>query len=294
MSRIAIKVPAFNGVAVGQPAQSNLNVGPGFSYNHIFGRLLKNGALVTLANLATDVSEIRLEADGDVIRRITPALLLDYLQSKSLTGMLANGAATDIASFVIPFVDPSRADVVGQESTRLGTVGVKQLLLVVVLNDPGGAPVYALTATADITTDEPKSLSVYERWAIDNFDLINGVKPFNTLATDDDILGYLIHANTITHATVTISTADGRDVKVFDLDKAELEIFLRTNGLGGATANYFPLMADFSSQITDRWVTALRDPKDPTRVISRISGFTVELTATAAASVKALRRTLKY
>lgn len=298
MSRNAIKIPAFNGVAPGQPASSNLQTGPGFSYNYIFGRLLNNGVLVNLATLATHVSEIRLEADGDVIRRITPALLLEYIESKphEFADALKDTAGTDVQSFMLPFVDPSRRDVVGEESTRLGTVGVKQLLLVVVLLSPVGAN-YTLTGTCDVTTDQPKSLSVYERWTIDTFDLINGIKPFNTLATDDDILGYIIDAGTITHAKVYISDAAGTQATVFDLDNTDLPAFMRINSLGatyGAASTFFPLIADFSSQITDRWVTAVRDPKNPKVALSRISNFTVELTATAAATVKALRRTLRY
>lgn len=289
MSRVAIKIPAYNGVAVGQPAQSSLQVGPGFTYNLIFGRLLKNGALVTLANLATDVAEIRIEADGDVIRRITPALLLDYLQSKDLTNLLQNGAGTDVESFAIPFADPSRRDVIGEEATQLGTVGVKQLLLVVVLNDPGGGPVYALSGTADITTDNPKSLTVFERWAIDSVDIINGSKTINTFATEDDIFGYLLHSNAITHVKVSVDNKT-----VFDLDKVEIEALLRANKLGTATANYFPFVMDFSRQVTDRLVTASRDKTDPRKVLARISDLSVEITATAAATIKSLRRTLSY
>lgn len=289
MSRSAVKIPAFNGVAVGQPAQSNLQVGPKFTYNCIYGRLLKNGALVTLANLATDVDEIRLEADGDVIRRITPALLQDYLESKSLNGLLVNGAAAAVASFAIPFADPSRRDVIGEEATQLGTVGIKQLLLVVVLKDPGAAPVYALSGTADITTDNPKGLSVYERWAVDSFDIINGVKPFNTLATEDDIFGHLLHSAVITHVKVSVD-----DRTVFDLDKAEIESLLKANRQGDLTANYFPFIMDFSRQATDRLFTATRDQNDPRKVLARVSDVTMEITATAAATIKSLRRTLRY
>ena len=285
--RLPIPIPGFNGVGPGQPATSSLQVGPKFTYNAIKGTLLKDGVFVALADLATDVSEIRVEADGDVLRRITPALLLDYLQCKGLTGVLANGAAGGVASFVIPFADPSRRDVVGEEVTQLGTVGVKQLVLVVVLNDPGGAPVYTLTGEADVSVDQPKALAVFERWYIDTFNIINGTASFNTVPTDEDLFGILFHASTITRVRVTMDNE-----VVFDCYKADIESLLRLNGLGLATANYFPYVQDFSRQVTDRLMTSKRTDKNV--VIARISDLTIEVTATAAATIKALRRTFDY
>lgn len=286
--KILVPVPAFNGVVVGQPAQSSLQTGPGFTYNCLYGRLTKDGALVTLANLGTDVEEIRLEADGDVIRRITPALLLSYLESKSLTGLLANGAAAAVASFAIPFADMSRRDVIGQDATALGTVGVKQLLLVVVLKNPG-AVVYDITVEADITVDSPKGLTVFEAWTIDSWDIINGTKEFNTLATEDDIFAHLIQSNAITKIKVTVDNK-----VVFNATKAQIESILRANGLGSATANYFPMVFDYDRELTSRLITAIRDAQNPRRVLGRISDMTVEVTATAAANVKSLRRTLRF
>jgi len=285
--RSAIQLPGFNGVSPGQPATASLQTGAKFTYNSIKGILTKNGALVTLANLATDVLEIRLEADGDVFRRITPALLLSYLQAKNLSGALVNGAGTDTASFIIPFSDPSRRDVIGEELTDLGTSGVKQLLLVVVLNDPGGAPVYALSGVADVTVDKPKAFNVFERWAVDSFDIINGTKGFNTVPTDQDLFGILFQSNAITRVTVKKD-----NVTVFDCVKTDIEALLRENGLGVATANYFPWMQDYSRQVTDRVSVATRD--DQNRITARISDLTIDVTATAAATIAALRRTLQY
>lgn len=287
--RITLPAPSFNGVAVGQPATSNLQVGPGYTYAGITFRVLKNGTLVTLANLGTDVSEIRVEADGDVIRRITPALLASYLGAKNLESGLTNGASTAVASGFIPFADPTRRTPQGEEATALGTVGVKQLLLVVVLKDPGTSPTYTVTASVDVIVDSPRTLNYFETWSVDSYNLINGEVSINTIPTSEDLFGVLFQSSTASRVQVT---RDGQIV--FDKTKAEIEALLRFNGGGSSTANFFPWVMDYDRQVTDRLITAIRDEKNPQLVTARISDLTVKVTDSSAATVAALRRGFRY
>ena len=290
--RSIIQLPGFQSTADGQPATCALQVGPKFTYNNLAFSLTADGVLVPLVDLPLHVDEIRVEADGDVLRRITPLLLADYLGCKSLLAQLKNGAGADIASGIIPFSDPTRRDVIGEELTDLGTVGVGQLLLVLVLKSPiispaTTPPVYALDGVADVTTDKPKRLAVFERWAIDSFAMLNGTAKFNTVPIDDDLFGILFHSSLITHVAVLVDNK-----KVFDAYKADIENQLRNNGLGLDTAAYFPWIMDFSRQVTDRLVVADRDTAG--KITGRISDLVIEVTATGAAQIPALRRTFDY
>ncbi len=284
-------LPAFNGVGSGTTAVCKLNVGPAYTYDGLSLYITKDSgsgaAVVTLANLGTDVQELQLVKDSRIIRRITPALLLDYLQDQNLTDQLTNGAATVISSAYIPFALASRRDVVGEEANQLGTANVGELLLNVVMKATGAT--YTIEGHADVTSDNPRNFGIFEGWDIDSFDIINGAKVFNTIPTTDDIFEMIFHASTITKCVAKVG-----DREVFNATKAQIEQRLRTYGQGVLTANYFPMRWDYTRQFTDRLATATRDPAKGYAVTSRIPGLSVEITATAASTINALRRTLIY
>ena len=286
MARQIYQIPGFNGVAPGATgATCNLAVGNQI-YDSLKLSITKNGALVTLANLGTDVNEIRLVADGRILRRFTPALLLSYLQSKNLLGTLTNGDAAPaaIASVYLPFTDPTRPTVEGQEFTALGTADVGQLLLQIDFKDPGGAPVYAVSGVAQVRIGA-KSVRVFETWQIESFTSVNGVANLNTLSTVDDYLGLIFNLSTITRIKVTVDSQI-----VFDAFKADVESLLRANNLDAVSTNYFPLFWDGTRQLTDALPMTVKDAKG--QVVARVSTFNVEITATSAVTFQILRRNL--
>ena len=286
MSRKIYQLPGFNGVAPGAVgAVSSLATGSQV-YDSIGLKITKNGALVTLANLATDIKEIRIVADSRPIRRITPALLLCYLQSKGLMPSLTNAAGADVLSAFIPFTDPTRPEVLGQESTALGTADVKELQVQLDFQDPGGAPVYAASGVAQVRT-AAKSIRFIETWQIESFTTVNGIVTLNTLTTTDDYLGLILPQSTITRVKVTRDSGDPD----FDAFKGDIEALLRSYGRGAQiTAGYFPVPFDVTGQVTDALAMSARDSKGD--VIARVNKLNVEITATAAATFNFLRRNL--
>ena len=128
--RLLQTLPGFNSVGPNQKAESNLPIGP--TIDGIFLEVtaahstISSGAAVlqTLAQLATHVAYINVIADDSrIIRRITPALLSYYLNRKNLARCLVDSAGTVIKSAYIPFADPTRPQVEGQDATALGTLG---------------------------------------------------------------------------------------------------------------------------------------------------------------------------
>lgn len=284
MARQIYQIPGFNGVAPGATgAQASLATGNQI-YDSISLKITKNGALVALADLATDIREIRIIADSRIIRRISPALLLSYLQSKGLTNVLANGAGTAVLSAFIPFTDPTRPEVMGQEATALGTADVNQLLVQLDFQDPGGAPVYAVSGVAQVRNGA-KSVRMVETWQMESFTTANGVVNLNTLTTVDDYLGLLLQLSTITRIRVTVDNNT-----VFDCYKADIEALMRANGYGTLTANYFPVPWDVTRQLTDALAMTLKNAQG--QIVAKVSTFNVEITATAAATISILRRNL--
>jgi len=306
--RLLQTLPGFNSVGHGQKAESNLAVGP--TYDNIHLELFAShptiggGApvLVTLANLGTHVSFINLIADGTkIVRRVTPALLSAYLQRKNLLSRLADSAGTAIKSAVLPFADPTRPEVVGQDSTALGTLGIKQLILQVELLNPqigGVSYTYSLRATGDLQTQAAAGklfASLLEVWNVDSFDVIAGLKPFNTISTTDDLLGIILD-NSAAGITKVEVFADGN--KTFSATNADVFASIRYHqDAQGAVANsYFPLEFDRTRQVTDVMPLANRDASGKPIVIDgkpqRVGDFSIEITATNAGNVKALRRNL--
>lgn len=281
MPRLIVQLPGFNGVTVGSLATSNVPVGP--TYDAFKLILTKDGNLVTLANLGTDVDEIRVVADTNVIRRYEPALLLSLIQQKSLSNSLVNGAAAAVASAIIPFMDTSRPTVEGAEATSLGTVGIKNLTIEVKLKNPG-AVVYALSAVA-IQRNVPKQFGFIETHTIDTIDIVNGTKIVNTISTADDFFGLILQSAAITKVIVKVDQNTA-----FEYTKGDIESLLRLHKLGELTANYFPVAFDYTGQLTDVLPMAARDAAG--KVTARVSDFSLEITATAAATIKVLRRNL--
>jgi hypothetical protein len=281
MARQTVQLPGFNGVASGAVnAQASLAVG-NVIYDGIGLSITKAGALVPLANLDTDISEIRIVADSRVLRRFTPAMLLAYLQAKNLTDALTDGVNPVYSAF-IPFTDPTRPTVEGQESTALGTADVKQLLLQVDFKATGA--VYTAAAAAQVRIGA-KSVRFFETWQIEQLALVNGVANFNTLSTVDDYLGLLIMSGTASRVKVTVDTAI-----VYDAYKADAIGFLREQRPGALAANAFPVFFDATKQVSDALPMAIRDAKG--NVIQRVTTLNFEVTDSVAANVKVLRRNL--
>lgn len=285
MARQTFQIPGFNGVGVGAlNAQSNLGVG-NIIYDYIALSITKNGALVALANLDTDVAEIRIVGDGVVLRRFTPALLLAYLKSHYPFNALANVAATALCSAFIPFTDVSRPTVEGREATALGTADVKQLVIQVDFKDPGGAPVYTAFGVA-MARIGAKSVRFFETWTIETLALVNGVANFNTLSTVDDYLGLIIASANPTRVRVTVDNNI-----VYDAFKADAQSQLRAGHYAEqADAAAFPIAFDASGQVTDALPMAVRDASG--KVLQRVSSLNWEVTSTAGENIKALRRNL--
>lgn len=285
MARQTFQIPGFNGVGVGAlNAQSSLGVG-NIIYDYLALSITKNGALVSLANLDTDVSEIRIVADGSVLRRFTPALLMAFLKSHSQYNALANAAATALCSAFIPFTDLSRPTVEGREAPALGTADVKQLVVQIDFKDPGGAPVYTAFGSASARIGA-KSVRFFETWQIETLALVNGVANFNTLSTVDDYLGLIIASANPTRVRVTVDNNI-----VYDAYKLDAQSQLRAGPYGQVSdAAAFPVAFDASGQVTDALPMSVRDQNG--KILQRVSTLNWEVTSTAAENIKALRRNL--
>lgn len=281
MARQTFQLPGFNGVASGaNNAQASLGVG-NIIYDEIGISITKAGALVTLANLDTDISEVRIVADSRVLRRFTPAMLLEYLRSKNRTDGLTDGAST-ACSMLIPFTDMSRPTVEGQESTALGTADVKQLLIQIDFKATGA--VYTAFGYAKVRIGA-KSVRFFETWTIEQLALVNGVAKFNTLSTVDDYLGLIIMSATTTRVAVSVDTS-----LVYDAYKLDAMSDLRTALPGALGTASFPVAFDASRQVTDALPMAIRDSSG--KVVQRVTTLAFEVTDSVAANVKALRRNL--
>lgn len=284
MARQTFQLPGFNGVAPGAlNAQSSLGVG-NVIYDNLSLTIKKNGVLVALANLDTDVSEIRIVADSRVLRRFTPAMLLAYLLSKDMTDSLTDGDGNAACSAFIPFTDATRPTVEGQEATALGTADVKQLFVQIDFKDPGGAPVYAASGSAQ-TRIGAKSVRLFETWQIDTLALVNGVGNYNTLSTVDDYLGVLIMSGTTSRVRVTVDTN-----LVFDGYKLDAMSQIRAQRPAASSPDAFPLYWDASRQLSDALPMSVRDATG--KVLARVTTLNFEITDTVAANVKVLRRNL--
>lgn len=306
--RLLQTLPGFNSVGPNQKAESNLPIGP--TIDGIFLEVtaahstISSGAAVlqTLAQLATHVAYINVIADDSrIIRRITPALLSYYLNRKNLARCLVDSAGTVIKSAYIPFADPTRPQVEGQDATALGTLGLKKLTLQVEFLNPQISSVsytYAIKATADIRTQNAAGkpfASLLETWNIDSFDVVAGLKQFPGVSVTDDILGWIFD-NSAAGITKVEVFADGN--KLFSGTPNDVFASIRSHSdLQGAIAGtQFPLEFDRTRQLTDVLQTAARDANGNVLVQNgralRVSDFTIEITATTAGNVKALRRNL--
>lgn len=285
-ARATYQLPGFNGVASGAlNAQASLQVG-NMIYDSIAISITKAGALVALgAPLDTDIKEVRIVADGRVLRRFTPALLLSYLQTSGLTDGLTSDGATAACSMYIPFTDITRPTVQGQESTALGTADVKQLLVQLDFNATGA--VYTASGTAQGRIGS-KSVRFFETWQIETLPLVNGVANVNTLSTVDDYLGLIIGSGTATRVRVTVDTN-----LVYDQFKLDAMAQARSQNRGGTliAPNAFPVSFDVTGQVTDALPMAVRDPKTGA-VLQRAGNLNFEVTDSVAANAKSLRRNL--
>jgi hypothetical protein len=285
-ARASYQLPGFNGVGSGNlGAFSSLPVG-NMIYDSIALSITKAGALVALtAPLDTDIKEIRITADGRILRRFTPALLLAYLQSSALTDGLTSDGATASCSVYLPFTDPTRPTVEGQESTALGTADVKQLKVELDFNVTGAVYTVAGIAQARIGA---KSVRFFETWQIEQLALVNGVANFNALSTVDDYLGMIIGSGTATRVRVLVDQN-----LVYDQFKLDAMAQARSQNRGGTLTApaAFPVAFDVTGQVTDVLPVAVRDPKTGA-VIQRVGTINWEVTDTVAANVKALRRNL--
>jgi hypothetical protein len=281
MARITLQLPGFNGVASGaNNAQASLGVG-NLIYDSIAISITKAGTLVALSALDTDVSEVRVLADSRVIRRFTPAMLLAFLQSKGRDVALTDGTNA-VCSMYVPFMDPTRPTVQGQEATALGTMDVGQLLLQIDFKATGAVYTAFASARARIGA---KSVKFIETWQIETLPLINGVASLNTLPTVDDYLGLIIMSGTASRVSVDVDAN-----RVYDAFKTDAIGALRSHAVGATAANAFPVAWDTNGQVTDALPMATRD--NTGKVTARVSTMNWQITDSAGANVKALRRNL--
>lgn len=147
MSRIDVRMPSGEGIAVGQTATFKLPIGRRFHELRLFG------AATTFA--VTDITEIRVFINGQVAQRFSGA------QRDAMNRFDGRHPATiDATSFelVIPFNRYKLNTLAGEEETALNTGSadpktaqqITSLYLEVDLANPGGitgTPTFLLTAT---------------------------------------------------------------------------------------------------------------------------------------------------
>ena len=295
--RLLKPVPSFTGVGPNQQPVSNLAVGPTYDSFSLELYATTGGVttLVPIASLATHVGYINVIADGVTIRRITPALLIAYLSEKNLLQALTDSAGTAIKSAIIPFTDPTRPTVDGQEATALGTVGIKQLLLQVELLAPAGYN-YTLQGSSESRSaaSAAKKFGFIETWTIESLALVNGTKDFNTISTTDDLLGLIVGSANVQKVQVTADSNVLFQATIQDVISARRQYRASVDVLSGTapamTGAFFPVTFDRSGQVTDLLPLAQRDATG--KVTARVSDFVVTVTGTAAENVQALRRSL--
>lgn len=130
MLRYLKPLPAFQPVAAGNTASVQLPLGPTYRYIHLIYR--KIGVLATAAQIAADITMIRLKINGIVRQSFTGAELRTLLHAYY-------GNTLRDGELPLHFARPWARTVVGEDALQLGTRNVDTVTLEVDIDAAAGA-----------------------------------------------------------------------------------------------------------------------------------------------------------
>lgn len=222
MGRRLISTNAFSSVAAGSQATLDLPVGR-LVYHGLQITHTDTGAAANQATMESNISEVRIKVNGKEQRRFTARELIDILAFY--------GVPFETGILYIPFAEPWRRSVAGEDSLAWGTADIDSLQLEVDVDAGATSPTLAARAWVEFVE---RPLGPIVKWRRFNVSVsATGIRTLTTLPRSDAYMA--VHA-------------DSSDIDDVEVKRDQEEVFKATKAQADALHKQAPGQTKLSPQ----------------------------------------------